>query len=152
MTLIRTVVLVAVVAGAGEARAQTGAPSGEILAGAAVGVSLFASSIVLGVGSLHEARMGRPRWATWSGAVLGVGNLGLGITCFVLGATRRGEEAWYTPGALALLHGVWNLGASVFSFTQATTVTGQVVPLVLSGRTASGTGKRWTGLGLQVAL
>lgn len=151
---MRALALVVVLTSAANARAQGGAPLTipvEYTLGTALGVSVFASSLVTGFGSLHDAQRGKWSWAVWASAGLGLANLGLGAGMLVLGATRRGEESWFYPAALALLHGGFNVAMAVLGFAGTGDRPPAAAPVVLHGRSPVG-GHRWSGLGVEVAL
>ena len=90
------------------------------LAGA-VGVSVFASSVVTGVGSFHEGRLRTLGWATWSSAVLGLGALGTGIGMLGWGAKElrySGGVGLLMAGTLIIGQGLRNIGTPVCSFVR----------------------------------
>ena len=159
MKTVRLALALAVVGAVGEARAQggvpVGPPDGFVLSVMALDSTFGVMGFVTGIGSSVAVAQGRvsQRWFVWS-AVSSLTNLGLGIA-FLAGArelhyggnTFNPFLAGIAVGHLAI--GLWNGLMPIIGLNQGNPATPTIAPVVLSGQDAWG--RRWSGLGIQVA-
>jgi hypothetical protein len=165
-SVLGAVLAVVLLAGAHEARAQGSnfGPFGDAVTtvGIGAGAGLMAQGLITGVGSSVSVARGRPNKAWFiSSYVLGTLNLG-GAAIFAhfaldpwssLHKREDGVDARWAGMAIGYAAvGLWNLVMPTLGFIRGTSESSSTVtiaPVLLRSRDAAG--RRWTGVGLQVA-
>lgn len=155
--------VVMLAAGARDARAQASnfGPFADAITtvGFSVGSGILAGGLITGLGSTVSVARGRPNKAWFiSSCILGTINLG-GAAIFAhfaldpwssLHKREDGADARWAGVALGYAAGgLWNLIMPTVGIIRGSTQTLTIAPVVLSSRDVAG--RRWTGLGLQVA-
>ena len=157
---MRALALVLALAAATEARAQGGVPigvDGGIVVGIGVVGLLSASSVLFltGVSTTHAIR-GTRSAALIPALILGAAATFGGVALMGLGAAGYRQHALLGASAGLTAFGLFNVAMPIVAWIRAKererVQPNWVEPVFIGGRTANGTGRRWSGLGVQVAL
>lgn len=157
---MRALALVVLLAASTEARAQGGVPvsiDGALVAGAGVVGLLSASSVLFltGVSTSHAIR-GTRSAALIPALILGAAATIGGVALMGLAATGYRQHALLGASAGLTVFGLFNVAMPIVAWIRASererVQPNRVEPVFIGGRTANGTGRRWSGIALQVAL